>query len=169
MSNENFKVNDMVVYPAHGVGEIIAIEMQKIGGIDIEVYVINFTKDKMTLRVPVTRAKVSGLRALISAEELDKIVAMTLGGKAKSTKGMWSRRAKEYDIKINSGILSDVAEVIRDLHKNVEDNPDCSYSERMVYELAFGRFVAEYAAIKDIPIAEANIEVSEILRAKMAA
>ena len=162
MSKVQFKVNDMVIYPAHGVGQILAVEAQKIGGFDIEVYAVSFLKEKMTLRVPVSRAVASGLRALSSKTELDSIIEI-MQGKPKNTKGMWSRRAKEYDTKINSGILSEIAEVIRDLHRNVEDNPDCSYSERMVYESALSRFVAEFAAINNMSMEQAHDEVIAIL------
>lgn len=168
MTKAQFNVNDMVVYPAHGVGQIISIESQKIGGFDIEVYAVSFFKEKMTLRVPVTRAGTSGLRSLSTKEELDKVVAV-IQGKPKSTKGMWSRRAKEYDTKINSGLLIEVAEVIRDLHRNVEDNPDCSYSERMVYESALSRFVAEFAAINNLSLEQAHDEVIALLRGRIAA
>ena len=145
-----YKVSDIVVYPTHGVGKITGIEAQKYGEIEFKLYVVAFEKDKMILRIPVNRAKISGLRGISSTDQLKK-VTQTLKGKAKTSRGMWSRRAKEYEGKINSGDIVSIAEVVRDLHKNIDD-PDRSYSERVIYESALDRLAGEVAAVKKIDI-----------------
>lgn len=156
-----FKSNDRVVYPAHGVGQVTGIETQTIGGFDITVYVVTFEKDKMILRIPVNRATQSGLRRISSTLDVEK-VRTTLQGKAKVSRGMWSRRAKEYESKINSGNIMLLAEVVRDLHKNVDD-PDRSYSERVIYESALGRLASEYAAIQNVDSTKASDDLMKIL------
>lgn len=143
-----FSVEDKVVYPTHGVGRITNIEAQAIGGMKLTTYVVHFEKDKMTLRIPVKRAIETGLRRLSTGEELEN-ARRTLKGRAKTSRGMWSRRAKEYESKINSGNLVSIAEVVRDLHKNVDD-PDRSYSERVIYENALNRLAGEFAAVKEM-------------------
>lgn len=150
----DFNKGDKVVYPTHGVGGIKGIETQVIGGMQITTYVVSFEKDKMTLRIPVNKAKTSGLRALCSSNELDKVRSI-LTGRAKVSRGMWSRRAKEYESKINSGNIISLAEVVRDLHKNVDD-PDRSYSERVIYENALQRLAGEISAIEDIDSKQAT-------------
>ena len=120
-----FKVGERVVYPSHGVGEIIEIESQAIGEIKLEVYVISFPHDKMTLRVPVSRATASGLRTLATKSDVNKVYSI-LNDKPKRGNKMWSRRAQEYETKINSGQIEAIAEVVRDLYKNVDN--DRSYS-----------------------------------------
>ena len=116
MTKKNeFKVGNYVVYPTHGVGKILAEETQKIGEVALKVFVISFEKDKMTLRVPVHRATAAGLRNISSMDEIGKAFT-TLKGRARTSRGMWSRRAQEYEAKINSGSLISVAEVVRDLH-----------------------------------------------------
>jgi CarD family transcriptional regulator len=145
--SQSFNMQDLVVYPAHGVGEIIDEEVQKIGGTEVKVFVISFAKEKMILRVPVHRAKACGLRPLSNDDELGKVFSV-LQAKPKSSKGMWSRRAQEYENKINSGNIINIAEVLRDLHKNIKD--DRSYSERTIYESALSRLAAEFAAIENI-------------------
>lgn len=166
-NNTTFKVGDSVVYPSHGVGEIIKEEVQAIGGIELKVYVIEFKKEKMTLRVPVKRAGIIGLRAISSSEVVQKMVT-TLQSRAKIYKGMWSRRAQEYENKINSGDIVSIAEVVRDLHKNVDD-PDRSYSERVIYETALGRLVGEFAAVENIDVKQAEDKLSDILAEREAA
>lgn len=143
-----FKTGDYVVYPTHGVGLITGEETQTIGGTEISVYVISFEKEKMILRVPVSRAKAAGLRSLSNGEAIDEAFVV-LKGKPRIARGMWSKRAQEYESKINSGNLTQVAEVVRDLHRNV-DHPDRSYSERMIYESALGRLAGELAAAKKL-------------------
>jgi len=162
-----FKVADYVVYPAHGVGQITDEEVQVIGGMELKVFVISFEREKMILRVPVRRAKAAGLRHLSSRSEVEKVLT-TLQGRAKSGRGMWSRRAQEYEGKINSGNIISIAEVVRDLHKNVDD-PDRSYSERIIYEAALGRLAGEYAAVENIDTKQAIERLVDFLKDKEAA
>jgi CarD family transcriptional regulator len=161
-----FKIKDRVVYPSHGVGEIVDVENQEIGGIKIQVYVISFPQDKMTLRVPVSRAAISGLRTLTNKCELTKIYS-TLQTKPKTGNRMWSRRAQEYEGKINSGNIIAIAEVVRDLYKNVDN--DRSYSERTIYESALKRLASEIAILENISPSDATSKLIEILKDKMAA
>ncbi len=153
-STKEFRAGTKVVYPAHGVGEIGGVETQIVSGVEFTAYVVTFEKDKMTLRIPVAKAKKSGLRPLCSGDEL-KRVHTTLKGRAKTSRGMWSRRAKEYESKINSGNIVSLAEVVRDLHKNVDD-PDRSYSERIIYENALGRLAGEVSAVEKIDLNKAQ-------------
>ncbi|NBO18175.1 MAG: CarD family transcriptional regulator, partial [Proteobacteria bacterium] len=136
-----YKVGVHVVYPTHGVGKIIAEETQMIGDHELRMLVIAFEKDKMTLRVPVHRAAAAGLRLVSTAEQMKKVF-VSLKGRARTSRGMWSRRAQEYEAKINSGNIFSIAEVVRDLHQNV-DQSERSYSERMIYESALNRLVGE--------------------------
>lgn len=159
-----FKVGDRVVYPAHGVGEITAEETQIIGGMELKVFVISLFKEKMTLRVPVKRAQVAGLRQLCSKGIIQQMIS-TLQARPKTSKGMWSRRAQEYEGKINSGDVLSIAEVVRDLHKNAED-PDRSYSERVIYESALNRLAGEYAAVEGIESVQALEILNELLKEK---
>lgn len=156
-----FKVDDFVVYPTHGVGRIVGIEKQKIGDHELNLYVIAFDKDKMILRVPVTRAAVTGLRHLSDGDDVEKAFG-ALKKKAKVARGMWSKRAQEYEAKINSGNIVYLAEVVRDLHRNV-DHPERSYSERVIYESALNRFAGEIAAIEKINLDEAAKRVISFL------
>jgi len=144
--NVSFKVGQHIIYPAHGVGEVIGIEQEVIAGFDIEVYVVKFEQDKMTLRVPTSKAGNSGMRAL-SDDLILKDAFTTLKGRARVKRTMWSRRAQEYEAKINSGDLILVSEVVRDLHRT-EAQPEQSYSERQLYERALDRMVREVAAIR---------------------
>lgn len=164
-SNE-FNVGQRVVYPSHGVGEIVDIELQNIAGTAIKVYVVSFPQDKMTLRVPVSRATVSGLRAITNKNDLNKIYS-TLQSKPQQGNRMWSRRAQEYENKINSGSIVAIAEVVRDLYKNV--NSDRSYSERTIYEIALNRLAGELSILENINSEEAINKLIEILREKTAA
>ena len=141
-----FKAGQFIVYPAHGVGKVTGIEQDVIAGFDIETYVVHFEQDKMTLRVPTMKAATSGMRAL-SNELILKDAFTTLKGRARIKRTMWSRRAQEYEAKINSGDLILVAEVVRDLHRT-DAQPEQSYSERQLYERATDRMVREVAAIK---------------------
>lgn len=154
----NFKPGQYIVYPAHGVGQVTAIEQEVIAGFDIEVFVVSFEQDKMTLRVPTLKAATSGMRAL-SNENVLKDAFTTLKGRARIKRTMWSRRAQEYEAKINSGDLILVSEVVRDLHRG-ETQPEQSYSERQLYESALDRMVREVAAIKK---ADRGIALDEIL------
>ena len=143
-----FEVGQSVVYPAHGVGKITGIESQTVAGMQLEVYVVAFDQDKMILRVPTNRAEASGMRALAGSKLVDDALK-TLGGKARIKRTMWSRRAQEYEAKINSGDLISIAEVVRDLHRG-DDQPEQSYSERQLYESALDRMAREVAAIERI-------------------
>lgn len=156
-----FKAGQHIVYPAHGVGKVTGIEQDVIAGFDIETYVVHFEQDKMTLRVPTDKAATSGMRAL-SNELILKDSFTTLKGRARIKRTMWSRRAQEYEAKINSGDLILVSEVVRDLHRT-DAQPEQSYSERQLYERATDRMVREVAAIKKIDRGAALEEVLETL------
>ena len=144
----DFSVADHVVYPAHGVGQIAAVETQEVAGLSLEVYVITFDHEKMTLRVPTKKAKTAGLRSLADADVVSKAMT-TLKGRARVKRTMWSRRAQEYEAKINSGDLISIAEVVRDLYR-ADNQPEQSYSERQLYESALDRMAREVAAIEQI-------------------
>ena len=145
-SKRLFKPNQHIVYPAHGVGIVTSVDQEVIACFDIEVYVVHFEQDKMTLRVPTAKAATSGMRAL-SDELTLKDAFTTLKGRARIKRTMWSRRAQEYEAKINSGDLILVSEVVRDLHRT-DTQPEQSYSERQLYERAIDRMVREVAAIR---------------------
>ena len=147
-SEYEFKIGDHVVYPAHGVGVVIGIEQQDIVGVSLELYVITFDHEKMTLRVPTKKAKTAGLRALAEGNIVSQALT-TLKGRARVKRTMWSRRAQEYEAKINSGDLISIAEVVRDLHRS-DTQPEQSYSERQLYESALDRMAREVAAIERI-------------------
>ena len=164
--NLEFKINDRVVYPSHGVGEIIEIESQIIANTPLDVYVISFPLDKMTLRVPVSRAAASGLRTLASKKDVNQVYNI-LNSKPKRGNKMWSRRAQEYESKINSGEIESVAEVVRDLYKNVDN--DRSYSERTIYESALNRLASEIAILEKISGEEATGRLVELLKEKLVA
>jgi len=139
-----FKKKEHIVYPAHGVGQIVEIEEREVAGINLSLYVITFDKDKMTLRVPIAKAKAVGMRR-VSGPDVVKNALTTLKGRARIKRTMWSRRAQEYEAKINSGDLISIAEVVRDLHRG-EGQPEQSYSERQLYEAAIDRMAREVAA-----------------------
>jgi CarD family transcriptional regulator len=156
-----FRPNDYVVYPAHGVGQIVSIEEQEIAGLSLELFVISFEKDKMTLRVPTHKATEVGMRSLSTPDVVDQAMK-TLKGKAKVKKAMWSRRAQEYEQKINSGDLIAIAEVVRDLHR-ADDQREQSYSERQLYEAALERLTREVAAVSGADETAAARQVDEVL------
>ena len=156
-----FSEDEYVVYPTHGVGRIQGIEQQEISGTRLELFVIDFEHDKMTLRVPVNKAKSTGMRALSSPKKM-KTALDTLKGRARVKRTMWSRRAQEYEAKINSGDPVSIAEVVRDLHRNA-GQPDQSYSERQIYESAKGRLAREVAAVESINEEEANARLDILL------
>jgi CarD family transcriptional regulator len=166
MPDLKFKVGDKVVYPSHGVGEIIELETQLIAGSEIKLYVISFAQEKMVLRVPITRAESAGLRNLIGQDTVTKIYSV-LKGKAKIGNKMWSRRAQEYETKINSGDVLSIAEVVRDLYKNIDT--DRSYSERNIYEIALSRLAKELAILENTAQDIAIEKLIELLRDKVAA
>ena len=162
-----FRANEYVVYPAHGVGKILTVEEQEIAGTKLELFVISFEKDKMTLRVPTAKATSVGMRSLSSPDLVEQALK-TLKGKAKVKRAMWSRRAQEYEQKINSGDLISIAEVVRDLHR-AEDQPEQSYSERQLYEAALERLTREVAAVERLDEKNAAQKVGQVLEAKKAA
>lgn len=156
-----YRVNEHIVYPAHGVGQIVEISSQEIAGMQLELFVINFDKEKMVLRVPLDKAKQIGMRKLADADTLDGAIK-TLRGRARVKRTMWSRRAQEYEAKINSGDLIAIAEVVRDLFRN-ENQPEQSYSERQLYEAALERMAREVATIRKVTEDEAIVELEAIL------
>ena len=162
-----FRPDDYVVYPAHGVGQIVSIEKQEIAGITLELFVISFEKDKMTLRVPTNKATEVGMRGLSSPDVVSKAMS-TLKGKAKVKRAMWSRRAQEYEQKINSGDLIAIAEVVRDLHRT-DDQREQSYSERQLYEAALERLTREVAAVAGGDELAASKQVGDVLESRVAA
>ena len=162
----DFRRNDFVVYPAHGVGKVVSIEEQEVAGIQLELFVISFEKDKMTLRVPTHKATAVGMRSLSSPDIVSRAM-FTLRGKAKVKRAMWSRRAQEYEQKINSGDLISIAEVVRDLHRTDEQREQ-SYSERQLYEAALERLTREVAAVRGSDEIDAQRQVDEVLLSRAA-
>jgi CarD family transcriptional regulator len=160
---QGFKTNEFIVYPAHGVGQIMAIEEQEVAGAKLELFVISFIKDKMTLRVPTAKIVAVGMRKLAEGAVVKRALE-TLKGRARIKRTMWSRRAQEYEAKINSGDPVSIAEVIRDLHPNV-GQPDQSFSERQIYEAAFDRLVCELAALESIDKQKATEKLEQLLGA----
>jgi CarD family transcriptional regulator len=158
---QGFKVNEFIVYPAHGVGQILAIEEQEVAGAKLELFVINFIKDKMTLRVPTAKIVSVGMRKL-AEPAIVKRALETLKGRARIKRTMWSRRAQEYEAKINSGDIVAIAEVVRDLYRS-ENQPEQSYSERQLYEAALDRLSREIAAVQKVTETEAIKEIEGAL------
>jgi CarD family transcriptional regulator len=158
---QGFKTNEYIVYPAHGVGQIVAIEEQEVAGAKLELFVINFVKDKMTLRVPTAKVMAVGMRKLAEGG-LVKRALETLKGRARVKRTMWSRRAQEYEAKINSGDIVAIAEVVRDLFRS-ESQPEQSYSERQLYEAALDRLSREIAAVQHVTETEAVKEIEAAL------
>ena len=156
-----FRPDDFVVYPAHGVGKIVSIEEQKVAGLRLELFVVSFEEDKMTLRVPTNKAIDIGMRGLSTPDVVVKALE-TLKGKARVKRAMWSRRAQEYEQKINSGDLLSIAEVVRDLHR-ADDQREQSYSERQLYEAALERLTREVAAVSGTDEAGAAKKVDDVL------
>ena len=156
-----FKTNEWIVYPAHGVGRIVGIEEQEIAGMSLELFVITFEKDKMTLRVPTGKSASVGMRKL-AEEGIVKRAMETLKGRARVKRTMWSRRAQEYEAKINSGDLVAIAEVVRDLYRS-ESQPEQSYSERQLYEAALDRMAREIAAVEKLDERGAVQRITEVL------
>jgi len=144
----NFVVGDYVVYPKHGVGRVIELQSSEIAGMKLELYVLRFEKEKMTLRVPTNKAESVGMRKLSSDKQMGEALT-TLKGKPKIKRTMWSRRAQEYEAKINSGDLQSIAEVVRDLYRS-DAQPEQSYSERQLYEAALDRMAREIAAVQKL-------------------
>lgn len=162
-----FNSGEFVVYPAHGVGKVADISTQKIGGAELELIVVNFDKDKMTLRVPLSKAESVGLRKISETPVMDEALGV-LKGKAKVRKIMWSRRAQEYENKINSGSPVAIAEVVRDLYRR-ENLSEQSYSERQIYEQALDRLANEYAICNNISAGDATKKLLDILASDVVA
>ena len=160
--NNNFYEGDYVVYPAHGVGMIEGIETQTIGGMEISLYAISFKQDRMRLKIPVMKAQSAGLRKISSTDRIQDAME-TLQGRARIRRTMWSRRAQEYETKINSGDPVSIAEVLRDL-KRSNDESEQSYSERQIYQSALERLAREVAAVEDITEIKACEQLEDILR-----
>lgn len=158
-----FSPNDYVVYPTHGVGKVLKIEKQEVAGMKLELVVIEFERDKMILRVPLGKVQAVGMRKLSSPQKMKSALA-TLKGRARVKRTMWSRRAQEYEAKINSGDPVSIAEVVRDLHRSA-DQPDQSYSERQIYEAALDRLVREFAAVEHIDEVAATERLEKMLQA----
>ncbi|WP_300299578.1 CarD family transcriptional regulator [Ferrovibrio sp.] len=158
----DFSAGDHVVYPTHGVGKILRIERQMIAGFELDLMVVEFERDKMTVRVPLTKVNSVGIRKLSSPQKM-RTALDTLKGRARIKRAMWSRRAQEYEAKINSGDPVSIAEVVRDLHRNA-GQPDQSYSERQIYESALDRLVRELAAVERIDEDSATKKLEKILK-----
>ena len=158
-----FAVGDHVVYPAHGVGRITGIDERAVADQTLQMFVVAFEKDKMTLLVPTDKVDSAGMRRLSSRETMDAAIS-TLKGRARTRRVMWSRRAQEYEAKLNSGDPVSIAEVVRDLHRNV-GQPDQSYSERQMYEAALDRLAREFAAVDNTDIEQAATKLEDVLRA----
>lgn len=164
--NFNFNEGDYVVYPAHGVGQIEGIETQTIGGMEISLYAISFKQDRMRLKIPVMKAESAGLRKLSSEDRIHDAM-QTLQGRSRVRRTMWSRRAQEYETKINSGDPVSIAEVLRDL-KRSNDDSEQSYSERQIYQSALERLAREVAAVEDTSEDKACDKLENILKPKKA-
>lgn len=160
-----FSPNDFVVYPSHGVGKVVSIEEQEIAGFMLEMFVISFEKDKMTLRVPTAKAESVGMRPLSSPDVVAHAMR-TLKGRARVKRAMWSRRAQEYEQKINSGDLIMIAEVVRDLHRN-DDQREQSYSERQLYEAALERLTREVTAVDGGDEDAARKKINDVLDSRV--
>ena len=153
----NFKIGEYAIYPSHGIGKIVEIEKTEILGQDLSCYLMYFEKEKLTIKIPLNSAEKIGLRHLISKSQMDEVFIILRSG-IKKLKGMWSRRAQEYETKINSGDIMLLAEVLRDLTRDIEDG-ERSYSERIIYETAIKRLASEYAAIYEIDFEEAKNKI----------
>lgn len=156
-----FARGDYVVYPTHGVGKVTGVEKQEVAGFNLQLFVILFESEKMTLRVPVEKVAHSGLRKISSKDKMNAVIA-TLKGRARSKRTMWSRRAQEYEAKINSGDPVAIAEVVRDLYR-APGQPDQSYSERQMYEAALERLVNEYALVEKLDVDAATEKLETVL------
>jgi CarD family transcriptional regulator len=161
-----FDVGDYVVYPKHGVGRVVELQKSEIAGMALELYVLRFEKERMTLRVPTNKAESVGMRKLSSSKQMGEALE-TLKGKPRVKRTMWSRRAQEYEAKINSGDLVSIAEVVRDLFR-AEDQPEQSYSERQIFEAAASRLARELAAMEQLDEKKALEKLLDILRASAA-
>ena len=163
MSNQyGFRVGDPVVYPTHGVGKILSEETEQYNGVEVKLYVITFDNNSMTLRIPKSRATKVGLRPICSSKFLNKALDVLSGKKVRLNKGMWSKRVQQYESKINSGNVIAIAEVIKELHSNVEKSKR-SYSEKIIYNDALERLAGEYAATCKVKLSEAINKINNKL------
>jgi len=160
-----FKADDYAVYPSHGIGKIVDIEKTLVLGQDLSCYLMYFEKEKLMIKIPMNSAEKIGLRHLISKSQMDEVFSILRSG-VKKLKGMWSRRAQEYETKINSGDIMLLAEVLRDLTRDIEDG-ERSYSERIIYETAINRLASEYSAIYGIDFEEAKDKVTLTAKDKL--
>ena len=160
-TEEAFQQDDFVVYPTHGVGRILGTESRQIGDTEIEMLVVRFEHDRMTLRVPMDKARSLGLRTLSSKKQREQAIT-TLQGKARVRRTMWSRRAQEYETKIKSGDPVSIAEVVRDLHRRTNQSEQ-SYSERQMYQAALERLAREFAAIEKIDQEAAAMKLEDLM------
>ena len=158
-----FRPGDFVVYPTHGVGQVTRIEIQEIAGHKLKLFVISFENERMTLRVPIAKVVTSGLRKLSSRKVMETAMEK-LKGRARVKRTMWSRRAQEYEAKINSGDPLSIAEVVRDLHRKT-GQPDQSFSERQIFESARERLAHELAAVERIDVEAAAEKLEDLLKA----
>ena len=161
----NFKVGEYAVYPSHGVGKIVEIEKTAILGQDLSCYLMCFEKEKLNIKIPTNSAEKIGLRHLVTKSQMDEVFSILRSG-VKKLKGMWSRRAQEYETKINSGDIMLLAEVLRDLTRDIEDS-ERSYSERIIYETAIYRLASEYNVIYGITLEEAKEKVTMTAKDKL--
>ena len=159
-----YKVKDYVIYPKHGIGQIISVDKLTIAGIDVSVYKIEITKDKLNLTIPTNQQ--NHLRPLSSLNQINKALSI-LKGKAKIKRTMWSRRAAEYEQKINSGDIYQIAEVVRDLNKNTDMPIDQSYSERQLFEKAYDRLLGEASIVLKISEDEGKVRLNKSLGKKI--
>lgn len=160
---EEFNADDFVVYPTHGVGRILGTEQNTIAGMAIDMLIVRFEQDRMTLRVPLEKARSLGLRTLSSKKQMDEAIT-TLKGKARVRRDMWSKRAKQYDDKIRSGDPVSIAEVVRDLRRRTNQSEQ-SYSERQMYQAALERLAREFAAIEKIDQDAAAVKLENLMDA----
>ena len=161
-----FKIKDYVVYPKHGVGQVTEFKKINIGGIDVETYVIKFEKDKANGMVPVN--KQSHLRSLATINQVNKCISI-LKSKPKIKRSMWSRRAQEYEAKISSGKIYDLAEVVRDLNKGDDLMVDQSYSERQLFEKAYERIMSEFQIILNLSMEDTQKKLDKALKRNLVA
>ncbi len=164
--NDNkFKINQYIVYPSHGVGKIIDIESIDVSGQKFDCYLIFFEKEKLTIKIPTNKAQESGIRNLVSKKQMEEVLSILRNG-TKKLKGMWSRRAQEYETKINSGNIILLAEVLRDLTRDIEDS-ERSYSERIIYETAINRLASEYSVLYNVLFEEAREKIINTAKDKL--
>ena len=164
-SDSKFKINQYIVYPSHGVGKIIDIESIDVSGQKFNCYLIFFEKEKLTIKIPTNKAQESGIRNLVSKKQMEEVLSILRNG-VKKMKGMWSRRAQEYETKINSGNIILLAEVLRDLTRDIEDS-ERSYSERIIYETAINRLASEYSVLYNVSFEDAREKVINTAKDKL--